>query len=251
MPGLTVLLLGGTTEARALAHVPLPGIRVISSLAGRTTAPLLPHGEVRIGGFGGTAGLVAYLRSAGIGAVVDATHPFAATMSAHAVAAATEVGVPLLVLRRPGWTAGPGDDWRRVPTMAAAAELVPRLGERIFLTTGRQTLGAFAGVGACWFLARSVEPPGPPLPARLEVLLDRGPFTVDREVALLREHRIEVLVTKDSGGTDAKLTAARELHLPVVLVDRPAALPAATAVPAPTVETAEAAAAWLRTLYCG
>jgi precorrin-6A/cobalt-precorrin-6A reductase len=243
MPQLTVLLLGGTTQGRALAQRPLPGIRLISSLAGRTTAPLLPHGEVRIGGFGGIPGLVTYLRTAQIGAIVDATHPFAATMSAHAAAAAAETGVPLLVLKRPGWTARPGDDWRRVPSMAAAADLVATLGGRIFLTTGRQTIGAFAAVHNCWFLARSVEPPERPVPGRLEVLLDRGPFTLDGELALLRNYRITALVTKDSGGTAPKLAAARDLALPVVMVDRPLAVSGTS-----TVETVEDALSWLTSI---
>ena len=244
MPHLTVLLLGGTSEGRALALAAPAGITVISSLAGRTSAPLLPHGPVRVGGFGGVPGLIAYLRAERIGAIVDATHTFAATMTAHAVAAAEATGVPLLVLRRPGWTEQPGDTWHRVPSVTAAAALVPTLGERIFLTTGRQTIGAFAAVDGCWFLARSVEEPEPPVPARLEVLLDRGPFTVDRERALMAEHRIEVLVTKDSGGPAPKLAAARERGVPVVMVDRPPA-PAAT-----TVATVDDAIAWL-TAYAG
>ena len=245
MPQLDrVLILGGTAEGRALAAAcaDLPGLTPISSLAGRTTAPLLPHGPVRVGGFGGVAGLIAYLRSEQIAAIVDATHPFAARMTANAVAAAAVTGLPLLVLRRPAWTETPGDDWHRVSSIEAAAALVPKLGERVFLTTGRQTIGAFAGVDACWFLARSVEPPDPPIPKRLEVLLDRGPFTLDGERSLLRARRIDVLVTKNSGGAAPKLTAARELGRPVVLVDRPP-LPAG----AETAATVEAATKWLTT----
>ena len=237
-----VLILGGTTEGRALAAAcaARPGIEVISSLAGRTTTPLLPAGSVRVGGFGGIDGLAAYLREAGIAALVDATHPFAATITAHAVAAASRAGVPLLVLHRPGWTEQPGDNWHRVPTLESAAALLPKLGERIFLTTGRQSIAAFAQVDRCWFLSRSVEQPTPPMPKRLKVLLDRGPFTLDGERALLAEHRIEALVTKDSGGTTAKLDAARDRAIPVVLIDRP---PLPTAVP--TVPTVEAALTWL------
>jgi precorrin-6A/cobalt-precorrin-6A reductase len=218
----------------------MPGIEVISSLAGRTRSPLLPAGEVRVGGFGGVDGLAGYLRERGIDAVVDATHPFAATMTAHAVAASVRVGVPLLVLRRAGWAEQPGDVWHRVADLATAADLVPGLGERVFLTTGRQSIAAFAGIDACWFLARSVEPPAPPLPRRVEVLLDRGPFTVEGERALLAEHRINVLVTKDSGGSTAKLDAARERGLPVVLVDRPPLPPATETAP-----SVEAALDWL------
>jgi len=237
---VTVLILGGTTEARALAGV-LPDGTVISSLAGRTSSPLLPAGEVRIGGFGGVDGLVAFLRERRVDVLVDATHAFAERISANAAAAATAAGIPLLVLRRPGWTEQAGDDWRRVPDLASAAALLPRLGRRIFLTTGRQGIAAFAGLDACWFLARSVEPPAPPMPRQLEVVLDRGPFTVEGESRLLREHRIDVLVSKDSGGSDAKLVAARQQGIPVVLVDRPPAPPAAA-----TVGAVDEAVAWLK-----
>ncbi|WP_238013947.1 cobalt-precorrin-6A reductase [Dactylosporangium sp. AC04546] len=225
----TVLILGGTGEARRLAAA-LTGLRVVSSLAGRVAQPSLPPGEVRVGGFGGVAGLVDYLRAERVSAIVDATHPFAARITSNAAAAAVETGVPLLVLRRPGWTLGPGDRWQRVPSLDAAAEAV-RDTARVFLTTGRQSLPAFAHLTAPWFLSRSVDPPEPPLPPRLEVLLDRGPFTVEAETTLLRDRAIDVLVTKDSGGdmTSAKLTAARALGLPVVMVDRPP-LPAAVEV---------------------
>ena len=230
---LRVLILGGTAEGRALADAcaGLPGISTVSSLAGRLRVPVPPAGEVRIGGFGGVDGLVAYLRAERIGAVVDATHPFASTITASAVAASAATGVPIVVLRRPGWTERPGDDWHRVATIVDAAALAPTLGRRIFLTTGRQTLAAFADSDA-WFLARCVDPPQPPLPGRLDVVLDRGPFTADGELALLREHRIDVLVTKDSGGTmaAAKLEAARTLGLPVVMVDAPLAVTAVETV---------------------
>jgi precorrin-6A/cobalt-precorrin-6A reductase len=243
VPDLRVLILGGTAEGRALADAcaDLPGVRTVSSLAGRLRVPVPPAGEVRIGGFGGVAGLVAYLREERIGAVVDATHPFASTITASAAEAAVTAGVPHAVLRRPGWTEQEGDDWRRVPSLADAASLAPTLGQRIFLTTGRQTLAAFAGTDA-WFLARCVDPPEPPLPEKLEVVLDRGPFAVDGELALLREHGIDVLVTKDSGGTmaAAKLAAARALGLPVVMVDQPPPVDGATIVP-----SVEAALAWL------
>ena len=236
---LRVLILGGTTEGRELAAACAghPGLSTVTSLAGRTTSPLRPHGELRIGGFGGAAGLDAYLRAEHIDAIVDATHPFAASMTGHAVTAAEAADVPLLLLRRPGWTAGPGDRWLRVPSMVAAADaLAPG---RVFLTTGRQEIAAFAGRDDCWFLARSVEPPKPPMPRRLRVLLDRGPFTVAGEAALLAAHGIEVLVTKDSGGTAAKLSAARSAGVPVVMVDRP------PAPPVPAVADVDAAAAWL------
>ena len=238
-----MLVLGGTAEARRLASAlhGRAGLSVTSSLAGRVAVPLLPPGDVRMGGFGGVDGLGRWLRDNGVDAVVDATHPFARAMTDHAVAACGALDVPLLVLRRDGWRAGPGDRWHRVPDAAAAAALVPQLGERVFLATGRGTLAAFAGLEGCWFLLRAVDPPPPPLPARHHLLLGRGPFTADAERALLREHRIDVVVTRDSGGamTAAKLVAARELGLPVVLLTRP------PAPDVPTVATVDEAVRWL------
>lgn len=237
-----VLVLGGTGEARRLATVlAAEGVDVLSSLAGRVADPRLPPGEVRIGGFGGAAGLTAWLQAHPVRAVVDATHPFAATMSASAAAAAELTGVPLLRLQRPGWTAEPGDDWRWVDSMEQAAAAVAGLGS-VFLTTGRKGLGAFAGLGArC--LIRSVDPPEPPLPERTVVVLARGPFTVEEELALMREHGVEAVVTKDSGGgmTAAKLTAARVLGIRVVLVRRPP-----TPLGVPVVATVAEAVDWAR-----
>ncbi|MET7412353.1 cobalt-precorrin-6A reductase [Streptomyces rubiginosohelvolus] len=222
-----VLVLGGTTEARRLAES-LAGdrsVRVTTSLAGRVAAPRLPPGEVRIGGFGGPEGLAAWMREHDVDALIDATHPFAAAMSRNAAEAAALAHVPLLALRRPGWVAQDGDRWHSTGSLPEAAGLLPALGERVFLTTGRMGLAAFAGAGldALWFLVRSVDAPEPPCPARMEVLLDRGPFDLDGERELLRRHRIDVLVTKDSGGdaTAPKLTAAREAGIPVVVVRRP------------------------------
>ncbi|TQS45661.1 cobalt-precorrin-6A reductase [Cryptosporangium phraense] len=242
-----VLILGGTGDARELAGLLVGRYSVVSSLAGRVREPSRPAGEVRVGGFGGVPGLVSYLRSAGIDAVVDATHPFAAEMTSHAVTACAAAGVPLVVLRRPGWVEGPGDRWLRVPSYADAAAALPSLGTRVLLTIGRQELAPFAGC-AGWFLVRSVDPPSVPLPAHSEVLLSRGPFTREGELALLREHRIEVVVTKDSGGsaTYPKLAAARELGLPVVMIDRPAPPPDVTTVLTPT-----DAAQWLASLRWG
>ncbi|MDX3096306.1 cobalt-precorrin-6A reductase [Streptomyces sp. ME01-24h] len=221
-----VLVLGGTTEARRLAEVLAAdpdAWRVTSSLAGRVERPRLPPGEVRTGGFGGPAGLAAWLRAHAVDVVVDATHPFARAMSFNAAEAASATRVPLLALRRPGWVAGPGDRRYPVASLAEAAELLPGLGRRVFLTTGRTGLAAFAGVTGAWFLVRSVDAPVPPHPPHMEVLLDRGPFTLDGELELMRRHRVEVLVTKDSGGaaTAPKLAAARQLGLPVVVVERP------------------------------
>ncbi|CRK57400.1 Cobalt-precorrin-6x reductase [Alloactinosynnema sp. L-07] len=221
---MKVLILGGTGEARALAAalVSRPDTTVVSSLAGRVRSPRLPVGDVRIGGFGGPEKLAEWLVDARIDAVVDATHPFAERISASAAAAAARTALPLIMLRRPGWTERPGDAWHWVGDLDEAARLLPSLGERIFLTTGRQGLGAFAGSDR-WFLVRCVDPPEVPLPARMELLLDRGPYTLDGERDLLREHKIDVLVTKDSGGdlTVAKLDAARAMGLPVVVVRRP------------------------------
>jgi precorrin-6A/cobalt-precorrin-6A reductase len=240
-----VLVLGGTGEARrlAVALVAEPDLHVVSSLAGRVREPAQPPGEVRVGGFGGTSGLVAWLGGRRTAAVVDATHPFAARMSANAAAACAVAGVPLVVLRRPGWTPEPG--WTVVDTLAEAAAVLPGLGERIFLTTGRGGLAAFAA-SDLWFLVRSVDPPEPPAPPRMQVHLDRGPFTVDGERALLRTHAIDVLVTKDSGGPDAKLVAARDLGVPVVMVRRPP-VPAGVAV----VDSVARAAQWVRDTVTG
>jgi len=219
---MKVLLLGGTGEARELAQLLVSaGVEVVSSLAGRTTDARLPVGEVRSGGFGGAAGLSRWLQDHRVDAVVDATHPFAATMTAHAITASEELGVPLLVLRRPGWTAQAGDVWHRVGTAEAAAALLPQLGLRPFLTIGRQGLAAFATTGL-WTLARCVDPPEP-RPTWCTLILTRGPYDVPGELRVMRDHGIDILVTKDSGGpaTAAKLEAARRLRIPVVLIERP------------------------------
>ncbi|MEU3614823.1 cobalt-precorrin-6A reductase [Streptomyces sp. NPDC006872] len=220
-----VLVLGGTTEARELAAAltALSGLRVTTSLAGRVTRPGPVAGDVRIGGFGGAQGLADWLREQRVDAVVDATHPFAAGITANAARAAAATGLPLVVLRRPGWRPGAGDRWHEVASLRSAAELLPRMGRRVLLTTGRLGLAAFAHLDGLHFVVRSVEPPVPPMPSDVRLVLARGPFTVADELALLREHRIDVVVTKDSGGaaTAGKLHAARELGLPVVVVRRP------------------------------
>ncbi|MDV9188939.1 cobalt-precorrin-6A reductase [Streptomyces sp. SR27] len=238
-----ILILGGTTEARALAGLLHGGgVRVTSSLAGRVASPRLPEGEVRIGGFGGAEGLAEWIGAHAVDAVIDATHPFAERISFNAAGAAATAHVPLLALRRPGWVPADGDRWLSVPSLPAAADALDGLGERVFLTTGRMGLAAFAALPH-WFLVRSVDAPEAPMPARAEVLLDRGPFTLDGERELLAGHRIDVLVTKDSGAaaTAPKLTAAREARIPVVLVRRP---PVPDGVP--VVTTPEEAAAWVR-----
>jgi precorrin-6A/cobalt-precorrin-6A reductase len=242
-----VLVLGGTTEARRLAEIlhPHPALRVTSSLAGRVAAPRLPPGEVRIGGFGGVAGMTAWLREHAVSAVIDATHPFAETISSHAAEAAAATHVPLLALRRPGWVPGAGDDWREAASLAEAARAVRGAGRRVFLTTGRMGLAAFAPVDDAFFLVRSVDAPEPPCPPHMELLLARGPFTLDGERDILARHRIDVLVTKDSGGaaTAPKLTAAREAGIPVIMVRRP---PAPGGVP--VAATVAQAADWVQTL---
>ncbi|GAB2821777.1 cobalt-precorrin-6A reductase [Streptomyces daliensis] len=253
-----VLILGGTAEARELAGLLArqrqrqrpeaeaegAGPRVTVSLAGRVAHPKELPGEVRVGGFGGTEGLARWLREHEVDALIDATHPFADTISFHAARAAALAHVPLLALRRPGWGPGEGDDWHPVGSLDEAARALPALGRRVFLTTGRLGLAAFAGLDGLWFLVRTVEAPEPPLPTRTELLLDRGPFTLDGERELLRRHRVDVVVTKDSGGaaTAPKLTAAREAGLPVVIVRRPPVPEGVTVADAP-----EHALAWLRT----
>lgn len=222
-----ILILGGTTEATALARrlAGHPRIDARVSLAGRTKNPVLPPLPTRIGGFGGVAGLAEYLCAEGIGAVIDATHPFAAQISANAAAACARDGVPLRLLTRPAWAAEPGDRWIGVPDMAAAALALRGLGDTVFLTIGRQEVAAFEAVPDKRYLIRAVDPPEPmPALPRMSLILDRGPFTVESELALMRREVVEVVVSKNSGGraTDAKLEAARRLGLPVVMVERPA-----------------------------
>jgi precorrin-6A/cobalt-precorrin-6A reductase len=245
----TVLVLGGTAEARALAAALAgrPGLRVISSLAGRVSNPALPEGEVRVGGFGGADGLAGWARAEHVAAVVDATHPFAETISAHAAAACAQAGLPLLRLARPGWEAQEGDHWCDARSLADAAQMLPALGTRIFLTTGRQGLAAFAGLDRLWFLIRCVDPPSGPMPARREVLLARGPYAAEAELELMRRFAIDVLVTKNSGGslTVGKLAAARQLGIPVVMVRRPAVAPDAVTPATASASTVEAAVSWV------
>jgi len=220
-----VLILGGTSEARDLAVrlAAQPGLRVVSSLAGRVRDPVLPAGEVRIGGFGGPDGLAAWLTDQHASAVIDATHPFAEGISASAAVACGQTGTPLLRVVRPPWLPGAGDIWHGARSLTEAAKLLPRLGRRVFLTTGRQGLAAFAPLPQSWFLIRCVDPPAEPMPPQRHVILARGPYDADAEIALMRQHQIDVLVTKNSGGelTAGKLAAARERGIAVVMISRP------------------------------
>ena len=240
---MRLLLLGGTAEARELAAALYPAVEVISSLAGRVPHPALPMGQVRIGGFGGAQPLRQYLCDNGIDAVIDATHPFASAITARAARVCAETGVPHLVLTRPAWEPG---DAKLVSSITEAAETIEkRRYSRVFLTSGRSGVAAFAHSGA-WFLIRVVTEPGAQeLPPRHTLLLSRGPYRYDDELALLRDHRIDVLVTKNSGGrlTRAKLDAAAALGVPVIMVRRPALPEGIT-----TVATVEEAAEWVSRL---
>jgi precorrin-6A/cobalt-precorrin-6A reductase len=237
---MRVLLLGGTAEARALAKTLHPRVDIISSLAGRVPEPALPIGPVHIGGFGGVDGLRRWLQEERIDAVVDATHPFAASMTAHAAEVCGELRIPHLVLARPAWDPGTAII---VTSDTEAAEIVAQERySRVFLTTGRSGVNAFADNDG-WFLIRAVtEPDAAVLPRRYQLLLSRGPYHYDDECAIMREHRIEALVTKNSGGdmTRAKLDAAAALGIPVVMVARPQ-LPAGVAA----VGTVQEAAGWV------
>ena len=222
-----ILILGGTAEARDLAGR-LAGrtdLAVTLSLAGRTLDPAPQPVPVRTGGFGGVSGLAAYLGHEAIDLVIDATHPFARQISANARAASTATGIPLLRLERLGWKETMGDRWTRVSSIAEAVSALGEEPRRVFLAIGRQEAKAFDAAPQHHYLVRSVDPVDPPLDAPdVDYLLTRGPFAVEAEVDLLREHRIEILVSKNSGGeaTYGKIVAARILGLRVVLVERAA-----------------------------
>jgi precorrin-6A/cobalt-precorrin-6A reductase len=241
---MRVLILGGTTEASALARALAGDTRFDAtfSLAGRTRTPAPQPLPTRIGGFGGADGIAQYVVERNIQAIVDATHPFAARITRNAAAAARAGGIKLLVLHRPPWRAGVGDRWHVVGNMQEAAEVLGATPRRVLLTIGRQDLAPF--VQAPWhhYVIRSVDaPPCELLPPSAEVISARGPFIESEERALLSDRRIDTLVTKNSGGTAtaAKLAAARELGLPVVMIARPAS------PEAQHVETVAAALAWL------
>jgi precorrin-6A/cobalt-precorrin-6A reductase len=227
-----VLLLGGTGEASELvcAMIARFGERIVltTSLAGRTERPMPIPGNVRIGGFGGIAGLVAYLRQHRVDLLIDATHPFAAQISAHARLACNAAAVRRLMLVRPMWRRHELDRWIEVADLAGAAAIVGKIGRRAWLTIGASEVHAFAHVRDVRFLVRLIHVPRSPLPLKLhEVVLGRGPFNLPSEQHLLQRYAIDVLVCKASGGdaTEAKLIAAREANLPVIMVQRPAAEP--------------------------
>jgi precorrin-6A/cobalt-precorrin-6A reductase len=224
---MRVLILGGTGDAAELAArvATIQGVEAITSLAGRTSEPSLPLGDLRIGGFGGVAGLANYLHQMKIDLLIDATHPFASQISFNAAAAATQVGVSRLMLIRPTWEKFSDDRWIEVDSVAAAAAVLQKESQRVFLTIGRQELAAFAHLKEIWFLMRMIEPPDHDalVPPGI-ILCDRGPFSLNNEREILIHHKIDTIVSKNSGGdaTYAKILAARELGMQVVMVSRPA-----------------------------
>jgi precorrin-6A/cobalt-precorrin-6A reductase len=239
-----ILILGGTTEARLLGQqlAARTDIAVTLSLAGRTVSPLAQAVPTRSGGFGGTAGLVEYLRTHEIRALVDATHPYASTMSAHALSAAAQTSTPLIALCRPPWPAVPGDQWMEVRDVQEAASALGLEPRKVFLAVGRQEIANFAAAPQHHYLIRSVDPVDPPLAVpHARYILDRGPFDEEQERELLRAHAIDVIVAKNGGGaaTYGKIAAARRLRIPVVLLRRPPALDV------PTVASVGEAMSWL------
>lgn len=230
-----VLILGGSAEARTLAALLVSqGDDVTTSLAGRTSLPLLPQGKLKVGGFGGSEGLTRFIRSERIQIIADATHPFAAQISAHGFDAARTCGIYYARLERPAWQPDIGDNWTMAGTIADAARMLPERA-RAFLTIGRKQVAAFTLRADLSGLIRTIEPPDEPVSENWIVLLRRPPFSVEGELSLMRQHGIGVLVTKNAGGeqTAAKLVAARELRLQVMMIERP------VKPEAPTVATAE------------
>lgn len=236
-----LLILGGTAEAAELARRCADRCSVVTSLAGATGTPVHSSGSVRVGGFGGAEGLVRYLVDQAVDLVIDATHPFAVRMQANAAKACAVAGVPRCRLLRPPWARRDGDRWIEVDDAAAAAAALAGFGPRIFLALGARDLHRFRTVAGKWLLVRGVTPPAAPMPNGLFIQA-RGPFAMLDETRLLREHRIDAVVSRQSGGAGAraKIDAARELGLPVVMIRRP------PPPPPPIVETVDAALAWLR-----
>lgn len=229
-PVMRLLVLGGTSEASALAQAlaDRPDLQATLSLAGRTAAPVRPVIDHRIGGFGGVEGLCAWLTREGADAVIDATHPFAARISANAVAACNRLRLPLLTFGRPAWAPVAGDHWIDVDDVPAAVRALGPVSRRVFVTTGRLELDAFAAAPQHHYVARMIDPPAtPPALPDCTIVYARGPFALADELKLLDTHRIDIVVSKNAGGdaTYAKIAAARARGLPVVMVRRPAAAP--------------------------
>lgn len=225
----TILILGGTGDAWALANALVetyPGARVITSLAGRTSSPRLPKGEVREGGFGGADGLCAYIKETAIDAMIDATHPYAAQISTHASAAAKASGIPFASFVRPPWDERPGDRWVRVADMGHAVREISRRSDACLITTGMKDLAAFAPIATTKLFVRLIEHPKEPLPlADAEIVIGKPPYKLSEERTLMQMLGIDLLVTKNAGGdaTRAKIDAARELGIEVIMIDRPEA----------------------------
>jgi precorrin-6A/cobalt-precorrin-6A reductase len=241
---MRILILGGTMEARQLAErlATRPDLAITLSLAGRTTAPALQPVPVRVGGFGGAEGLADYLLRQKVDVLIDATHPYAATISMNAAAAALRAHVALLALRRPGWTPVAGDRWIQVADAAGAVQALGNIPRCVFLALGRKEIEPFAGALQHRYLVRSVEPVVPPLAVPHAIYITgRGPFAEADERTMLEHYRIDAIVAKNSGGpaTYGKIAAARALSLPVIMLRRPS-LPAVEAV-----ETVDDAVAWL------
>lgn len=241
-----LLILGGTSEAAELAGAAAArfgdALLVTTSLAGRTERPVHLAGSVRIGGFGGASGLYNYLTELRIGRVVDATHPFATRISTAARIACEQANIPRLILQRPPWRRDPLDRWIEVDNSVAAAAIVRRAGHRVWLTVGKAEISAFSAMPAVHFVVRVIDPPSQRLPLRsYEVIAGRGPFSVPEERRHIDHHAIDMLVSKASGGaaTEAKIVAARERGLPVVMIRRP------PAEPGKAVDSVEAALEWL------
>ena len=239
-----VLILGGTTEGRLLGErlAKRGDLDVTLSLAGRTAAPV-PHAvPIRIGGFGGAAGLADYLAAERIDALIDATHPYATVISQNSAAAARDTGVPFMTLRRPPWTAVAGDRWIEADDTAAALNAIGETSRSVFVALGRNELAPFTGAPQHCYLVRSVDPVDPPLPLpQVAYVAARGPFSEADDRALMVAHGIEVVIAKNSGGSAAygKIAAARALGIGVILLRRP---PASAA---PAVDTIEDAIVWL------
>lgn len=228
---MRVLLLGGTAEASTLARaLATQGVDATFSYAGRTRNPVAQPLPTRIGGFGGAQGLADYLRDNAITHLIDATHPFAARISANAIAAAQETNTPLAALERPAWTPQPGDHWTHVPDAQTAAAALPDQKTGVFLAIGRQSLTPFQGLPHRWLLRFADFEPGQPVPLNAQLVVSRGPYTVAGDIALMRQHAIGIVVAKNAGGQGAraKLDAARALSLPVILIGRPTLPPRLT-----------------------